>query len=70
MAALGCDINRSMQHPISKYREEDVVDEAATQEVLYRFRDIIDVDRGYSAVQCALAKTAGLAIRKRTRWAR
>jgi hypothetical protein len=26
-SALGCDFNRSMQHLISKYREEDVADE-------------------------------------------
>ncbi len=32
MSALGCDFNRSTQHLISKYREEDVAYEAATEE--------------------------------------
>jgi len=31
MAAMGCDFNRSMQHLISNYREEDVENEAATE---------------------------------------
>ena len=29
VAAYGCGPNRSMQHLISKYKEEDVADEAA-----------------------------------------
>ena len=36
MSALGCDFNRSMQHLISNYREEDVEDEAATENILHR----------------------------------
>ena len=33
-SAFGCDFNRSMQHLISKYREEDVADEEiSTHEV-------------------------------------
>ena len=31
-----CGFNRSMQHLISKYREEDVVYEAATEDLLHR----------------------------------
>ena len=31
MSAIGCDFNRWTQHLISKYREEDVVDEAAVE---------------------------------------
>ena len=31
LAAMGCDFNRSMQHLISNYREEDVENEAATE---------------------------------------
>jgi hypothetical protein len=36
MSALGCDFNRSMQHLISNYREEDVENEAATEDLLHR----------------------------------
>ncbi len=35
MSALGCDFNRSMQHLVSKYREEDVVYEAATEKIFH-----------------------------------
>ncbi len=38
MAALGCDFNRSMQHLISNYREEDVENEATTEDLLHRNR--------------------------------
>ncbi len=37
-SALGCDFNRSMQHLISDYREEDVENEAATENLLHRNR--------------------------------
>ena len=35
MAACACDFNRSMQHLISNYREEDVAHEAATKDLLH-----------------------------------
>ena len=35
-AANGCDFNRSMQHLISNYREEDVENEAASEDLLHR----------------------------------
>ncbi len=34
MSALGCGFNRSMQHLISNYREGDVENEAATEDLL------------------------------------
>ena len=34
-AAYDCDFNRSMQHLVSKYREEDVVYEAATEKIFH-----------------------------------
>ncbi len=33
---MGCDFNRSMHHLISNYREEDVENEAATEDLLHR----------------------------------
>ena len=36
MSPLGCDFNWSMQHLISHYREEDVENEAATENLLHR----------------------------------
>ncbi len=43
MSALGCGFNWSTQHLISKYREEDVVHEAATEDLLHRRTEIVDV---------------------------
>ena len=37
-SAFNCDFNRSMQHLISDYREEDVENEAATENLLHRNR--------------------------------
>jgi hypothetical protein len=36
VATFGCGFNRSMQHLISNYRGEDVENEAATEDLLYR----------------------------------
>ena len=36
MTAIDCGFNRSMQHLISDYREEDVENEAATEDLLQR----------------------------------
>ena len=36
MAALGYGFNRSLQHLISNYREGDVENEAATEDLLHR----------------------------------
>ena len=36
MPAWGCDLNRSMQHLISNYREEDVEDEVSDENLLHR----------------------------------
>jgi len=36
MSALGCGFNQSTQHLISNYREEDVENEAATEDLLHR----------------------------------
>ena len=36
MSALGCGFNRSMQHLNSNYREEDVVNEVATDDLRLR----------------------------------
>ena len=36
MTVLGCDFNRSMQHLNSNYREEDVENENATEDLLHR----------------------------------
>ncbi len=33
---MHCGFNRSMQHLISKYREEDVADEAETEDLLFK----------------------------------
>jgi hypothetical protein len=38
-----CDLNRSTQHLISNYREGDVENEAATEDLLHRRAKIIDV---------------------------
>ena len=35
MAALGCDLNRSMQHLDSHYREEDVENEVSDEDLLH-----------------------------------
>jgi hypothetical protein len=35
-AIYDCDFNRSMQHLISTYREEDVENENATEDLLHR----------------------------------
>ena len=36
VAIYDCDFNRSMQHLISTYREEDVENENATEDLLHR----------------------------------
>ena len=36
MTAFGYDFNRLMQHLISNYREEDVENEATTEDLLHR----------------------------------
>ena len=43
VAGFGCDFNRSMQHLSSKFRAEDVVDEAEIEDLLHRDRQVIDV---------------------------
>ena len=44
MSALGCGFNRSMQHLVSKSREEDVADEEVpTEDSLHRNRQGSDV---------------------------
>ena len=44
MPAPGCGFNRSMQHLISQYREEDVVDEkVSAKDLLHRSRQGADV---------------------------
>ena len=40
---LGCGFNRSTQHLISKYREEDVEYEVQTEDLLLRCTEGIDV---------------------------
>jgi len=40
---MGCGFNWSMQHLISKYREEDVEDEVSTKDLLHRRTEGIDV---------------------------
>ena len=35
MSLKGCDFNRSMQHLISTYREEDVENETETEDLLH-----------------------------------
>jgi len=35
VTALGCDFKWSTQHLISKYREEDVENEATTEDLLH-----------------------------------
>ena len=37
------DLNRSMQHLDSKYREEDVADEVQNEDLLQRRAEIVDV---------------------------
>jgi hypothetical protein len=37
-APLGCDLNRSMQHLNSNYREEDVANEVSNEDLLHRSR--------------------------------
>ena len=36
MTAFSCDFNRWMQHLLSEYREEDVVDEVPEEDLLHR----------------------------------
>ena len=43
MAALGGDLNRSMQHLDSEYREEDVADEVQNEDLLQRRAEKPDV---------------------------
>jgi hypothetical protein len=43
MAALPGDLNRSMQHLDSKYREEDVADEVQIEDLLQRRAEKLDV---------------------------
>jgi hypothetical protein len=40
---LGCDFNRSTQHLISNYREEDVENEAKIEDILLRRTESINV---------------------------
>ena len=42
-ANLCCRFNRSMQHLISKHREEDVENEVSDEDLLHRIRQINDV---------------------------
>ena len=42
-AANDCGFNRSMQHLISKYREEDVDHEVSTKNLLHRRTEVVDV---------------------------
>ena len=44
MAALGCDLNRSMQHLHSITREGDVENETTTQDLLQLRTKKLDVD--------------------------
>jgi len=37
-SALGCDLNWSMQHLNSNYREEDVANEVSDEDLLHRSR--------------------------------
>ena len=43
MAALGGDLNRSVQHLDSEYREEDVADEVQNEDLLQRRAEKLDV---------------------------
>jgi hypothetical protein len=43
MTASSCGFNWSMQHLISKYREEDVENEVSTKNLLHRRTEGIDV---------------------------
>ena len=43
MAGMSCGFNRSMQHLISNYREEDVGYEVSTEDLLHRRTKSIDV---------------------------
>ncbi len=43
MSTLGGDLNQSMQHLDSKYREEDVADEAKSEVLLQRRTKDLDV---------------------------
>jgi hypothetical protein len=38
VTAFGCDLNRSMQHLNSNYREEDVANEVSNEDLLHRSR--------------------------------
>jgi len=40
---MGGDLNRSMQHLISNYREEDVVNDAESEDLLQRRTKGLDV---------------------------
>ena len=42
-SANDCDFNWSMQHLDSKYREEDVADEAASEDLLFKYSEGVDV---------------------------
>ena len=81
--AIGCDFNRSMQHLISKSREEDVADEEVpTEDSLHRSRQEHDVrwrkgdslesiaqlfDRTHGSVARILRRTGGIRPPKRMR---
>ena len=43
MSAVGCDLNRSMQHLNSKDTEEDVENEVQTEDLLHRSTESTDV---------------------------
>ena len=49
MSPVGCGFNRSTQHLISKYREEDVEYEVQTEDLLLRCTEGIDVGQGVVA---------------------
>ena len=60
---IDCDFNRSMQHLVSKNREEDVADEEVpTEDSLHRSRQEHDVgslaERRFFRVDCAILKNA------------
>ena len=71
-----CGFNRSMQHLISKYREEDVEHEVSTKNLLHRRTKVLDVgslaerrlptpiaqlfDRHHTSVRRILAESGGI----------
>ena len=67
MTALGGDLNRSMQHLISNYREEDVVNEATTEDLLQRRTESIDVGPLAGRRFCGSQKFATL-VERHTRY--